>query len=531
MKPFKAPLEDILFSLEAVAGAKGLPGYDPELTAEIGAHFAAFAEGELAPLDEAGDAQGARLENGRVRLPDGFVAAYKSLAEQGWQGLMAPEAYGGQEMGRPVFAVTSEIFTAANHALQMLTSLAHGAIDTILQFGTDEHKQRCIPPLASGEWLSTMALTEPGAGSDLSRIRCRAVPAGDGWKITGEKIFISGGDHDATETILHLVLARSSDDGLRGLSLFLCPSAKADGSRNAVSVTRIEEKMGIHAQPTCQLAFDGAEAELIGKEGEGLMAMFTMMNHARLDVALQGAAHAARAWDVASSYAAERVQGRGPEGEVTLDAHADVQRMIDEIDAHAVSARAMAHVALVLLESGDNPALVEFLTPLAKVWCTEAGMRATKTGMQVLGGYGYLKEYRLEQSYRDVRIAAIYEGANGIHARTLAERFVRGKYAESADAFGAWLETVSAEAGSDAVAQAARDWGEARMALAGAEDAAPLAHDFCRLCGCTMALALWAKIAAVAGESHAPERFTRLAADQTRRLAAEISMLKGLLTA
>ncbi|MBS8225391.1 acyl-CoA dehydrogenase family protein [Vannielia litorea] len=529
MKPFAAPLEDILFSLEAVAGAKALPGYDSDLTREIGAHFAAFAEGELAPLDEQGDRQGARLENGRVRLPEGFVAAYKSLAEQGWQGLMAPEAYGGQEMGRPVFAVTSEIFTGANHALQMLTSLAHGAMETILHFGTEGQIERCLPPLAAGEWLSTMALTEPGAGSDLSRIRCRAEKAGEVWAITGEKIFISGGDHDATDMILHLVLARSSDDGLRGLSLYLCPSVKGDGALNAVSVTRIEEKMGIHAQPTCQLAFDGAEAELIGKEGEGLKAMFTMMNHARLDVALQGAAHAARAWDVASSYSAERVQGRGPQGEVTLDAHADVRRMLDEIDAHAVSARAMAHVALVLLESGENPALVEFLTPLAKVWCTEAGMRATETGIQVLGGYGYLQEYRLEQSYRDVRIAAIYEGANGIHARTLAERFVRGKHAESADAFEAWLETVSAETGSDDVLRAAAQWAEARAAVAATDDAAPLAHDFCRLSGCTMALALWAKIAAAAGESHAPERFARLAATQTRRLSAEVAMLKGLI--
>ena len=294
MKPFTAPLDDILFTLTHVAGADRTPDWDAEMAREIGTHFAAFAEGEIAPLDEPGDRQGCRLENGRVWMPDGFAQVYRSYAEQGWPGLTAPEDHGGQGMGALMLAITSEIFSGANHSLQMVTGLVPGAVRVLTSFGTEGQQARHIPGLASGETLATMCLTEPGAGSDLARIRCRAVQAGDGWQISGEKIFISGGDQDMSARILHLVLARTSDNGVKGLSLFLCPCTRADGTRNAVTVTRIEEKMGLHASPTCQLAFDGAEAELIGAEGQGLAAMFTVMNHARADVALQGVAHSAR---------------------------------------------------------------------------------------------------------------------------------------------------------------------------------------------------------------------------------------------
>lgn len=422
MKPFEAPLGDILFSLDRVAQASDLPDWDADLAGEIGAHFAAFAQGEIAPLDEPGDMQGCRLENGRVLMPDGFGTAYAAYSEQGWPSLTAPEEFGGQGLGPLMLAITSEVFSGANHSLQMVTGLVPGAVRTLLRFGTPDQKARYIPPLGSGETLATMCLTEPEAGSDLSRVRCKATPEGSGWTISGEKIFISGGDQNMSDRILHLVLARTSDDGVKGLSLFLCPCTRADGNRNSVVVTRIEEKMGLHASPTCQLAFDGAEAELIGAEGQGLMAMFTMMNHARLDVALQGVAHAARSYDIACAYAAERVQGRGPDGSaVTLDQHADVRRMLDQIDWLAVSGRGLAHLAFVTMESETAPDLVDFLTPVAKVYCTEAGIKAAELGMQVLGGYGYLREYRLEQTYRDARITSIYEGANGIHARMLGD--------------------------------------------------------------------------------------------------------------
>lgn len=508
MKPFQTPLDDILFTLNHVAGAGDLPGYDAELTQEVASHFASFAEAEIAPLDEPGDQQGCRLENGRVFMPKGFPELFQAFAEQGWQGLTAPEEYGGQGLDATLLAVTSEIFTGANHSLQMVTGLVPGAIRTLLTFGTEEQKEGHIPALAAGEALATMCLTEPGAGSDLSRIRCRAERSGDGWRIEGEKIFISGGDQDLSERILHLVLARTSDDGIKGLSLFLCPCTRADGSRNAVSVTRIEEKMGLHASPTCQLAFDGAEAELIGEEGQGLKAMFTMMNHARADVALQGVAHATRATDIARSYAAERVQGRGADGApVTLAAHADVRRMLDRMDALALGGRALAHLATVALESGDKEDLVEILTPIAKVHCTEAGIEAANLGIQVLGGYGYLGEYRVEQTWRDARITSIYEGANGIHSRALVTRLLPGRWGDALEEF---LEREASK-GVEA-AGGVTTWKDVRRALLQRPDPSPAAHDFMALTSEVLLLCLWQRILGASDRHPEPERIRRIGA-------------------
>ena len=470
MTPFVAPLDDILFSLHHVAHAPLIDAWDHDFAAEIGKHFAAFAEGEIAPIDEIGDQEGCRLENGRVRLPSGCKEMYAAYCDQGWPGLTAPEEFGGQAQDALILAMTSEIFSGANHSMQMVTGLVPGAIRTLLNFGTDAQKNRFLPSLATGETIATMCLTEPSAGSDLSRITCRAVPDGAQWQISGEKIFISGGDQDISDEILHLVLARTSDNGVKGLSLFLCPSTKTDGTRNAVKVTRIEEKMGLHASPTCQMLFDGAEAELIGEEGRGLAAMFTMMNHARGDVALQGVAHAARAYQIATAYAADRVQGRLPDGSpARLDQHADVRRILDAMDRYALFGRAMTHMAFVAMERGDQGALVEFLTPLIKVFCTEAGMRSAELGIQVLGGYGFLREYRIEQTYRDARITAIYEGANGIHKRMLATRMAQGP---SSDAFEQMLIDEGIKA--DALAK----WHSIRAETANHTDPAEMAHRF-----------------------------------------------------
>lgn len=507
MKPFRAPLDDILFSLTHVARASDLPDWDPAFAAELGTHFAAFAEGEIAPLDEAGDLQGCCLEGGRVAMPDGFVEVYKKYAEQGWPSLTAPEEFGGQGMGTLMLAITSEIFSGANHSMQMVTGLVPGAIRTLLRFGSDDQKARHIPPLASGETLATMCLTESGAGSDLSRVRCKAEPNGNGWSISGEKIFISGGDQDMSDRILHLVLARTSGSGVKGLSLFLCPCTRKDGRRNAVRVARIEEKMGLHASPTCQLVFDEAEGELIGHEGKGLAAMFTMMNHARADVALQGVAHAARAYDVASTYAADRVQGRGADGaQVTLDKHADVRRMLDEIDGLALIGRAIAHLAFVTMERGDAPNLVEFLTPVAKVYCTEAGIRGADIGIQVLGGYGYLREYRLEQTYRDARITAIYEGANGIHARVLATRLA---HSPAGDAFEAFAMQEAQHWEDDDIVQALQTWGELRKELKEAADSSALADRFMKASIALLQACLSARLIQAAGHHNDPARIVR----------------------
>ncbi|MCI4666462.1 MAG: acyl-CoA dehydrogenase family protein [Neomegalonema sp.] len=518
MKPFAAPLDDILFSLDHVAGAQALADWDRETISEIASHFAAFAEGEIAPLDEPGDMQGCRLENGRVRMPDGFAAVFKAYAEQGWPGLTTPEAYEGQGMSPLMLAVVSEIFSGANQSLQMVTGLVPGAVRTLLNFGNEAQKTRYIPALASGRTLATMCLTEPGAGSDLSRVRCRAEKTADGWRIHGEKIFISGGDQDMSEQILHLVLARTSDDGVKGLSLFLAPSERADGARNAIAVTRIEEKMGLHASPTCQLAFDAAEAELIGDEGAGLACMFTMMNHARADVALQGVAHAARAHDVASAYAAERVQGRGGDGQpITIDQHADVRRMLDEIDGLALGGRAIAHLAFVAMEQGAQDDLVEFLTPIAKAYCTEAGMRAAELGVQILGGYGYLREYRLEQTYRDVRISAIYEGANGVHERALATRLLKRP---PTAAFEQFVQAEQNRLGDADIAEALTRWRAGRDLLLTLPDASPLAHDYTQLTTATLLTCLWARIEAAADAHPSPERIKRVARKARQRLRA-----------
>ncbi len=409
----------------------------------------------------------------------------------------------------------------------MVTGLVPGAVRTLMGFGTDEQKTRLIPPLATGEWLSTMCLTEPGAGSDLSRIRCRATETSDGWRISGEKIFISGGDQDMSDNVFHLVLARTSDDGLKGLSLFACTTILPDGSRNGITVARIEEKMGLHASPTCQMVFDDAKAELVGAEGQGLMAMFTMMNHARTDVALQGVAHATRAFDIASSYAAERQQGRDNSGKpVNLDQHADVRRMLDRIDTLALGSRAIVHFTLVIMEQKDNPDLVEFLTPIIKAHCTDAGIEAANTGIQVLGGYGYLREYRLEQTFRDVRISAIYEGANGIHERMISTRLLR---TGAADAFEACVRSEIGSTGSETLPGLLDLWIRARDHMLATNDPTPYAHDFASLTTLVLLDLVWARLASAAQSHPDPERIARLAGraalDHAVRAQAHFRML------
>ncbi|WP_283639026.1 acyl-CoA dehydrogenase family protein [Marinovum algicola] len=492
MKPFEAPLDDILFSLNHVAGVDTLAVWDGALAGEILGHFAAFAEGVIAPLDEPGDAQGCRLEDGTVKMPDGFAAAYAELAEGGWQGLTAPESFGGMAQNHLVAAAVSEIFSGANHAMQMVCNLVPGAVATLLRFGTEAQQQTWIPRLAAGEALSTMCLTEPGAGSDLARVRCKAEKVGNGWAITGEKIFISGGDQDMSDDILHLVLARTGtrEEGIKGLSLFLT-GKKAAG--RTISITRIEEKLGLHASPTCQMTFDGTPAQLVGEEGAGLAAMFTVMNHARIDVALQGVAHASRAHDIARSYADERVQGRRPDGsEAVLSDHADVRRMLDEQRALTLGARGMAHLTLVALERGDNPALVDFLTPLCKVFCSEAGIRAADLGIQILGGYGYLPEYRVSQTWRDARITSIYEGANGIHELATTTRGLKLHGGAGADAFLAMIGNLTDDAD---VLSICSQWRETRETVLAARDPAALAHDFTQLTCELFFRAVWARIA------------------------------------
>lgn len=491
MYPFKAPVDDILHSLTKVAGADRLDGWDHDLARDVIGHFSGFAEGRIAPINAVGDLEGCRLHNGSVLMPSGFRDVYGELAAGGWQGLTAPENFGGMGQSPVLAGAVWEIFSGANHSMQMVCNLVPGAISTLLHYGDQDQQRAWIPRLASGEALSTMCITEPSAGSDLSGIRTKAVQSGNNWSITGEKIFISGGDQDLSDDILHLVLARSGalDDGVRGLSLFLCSKSEAG---SAIRVSRIEEKMGLHASPTCHMIFDGAPAQLIGEEGAGLAAMFTVMNHARIDVALQGVAHAARAHAIAKACAEERSQGRTPDGApAKLSDHADVQRMLHEQRKLTMSARAMAHIALVEIEKGVRPELAEFLTPLCKIYCSEAGIRSADLGIQVLGGYGYLTEYGMSQTWRDARITSIYEGANGIHRLTLATRGLRVNGGAAADAFEALVLELAPKA---EISEPLAQWQHSRKTVLKADDPSQHAFDFSELSAGLLETALGCKM-------------------------------------
>lgn len=498
MTPFKAPTDDILFSLNCVAGASELSNWDSALAREIIEHFATLATGEIAPLDESGDRQGCRIAEGAVSMPDGFAEAFAILIEGGWQGLTAPEKFGGMAQNSLIAAGVSEVFSGANHSMQMVCNLVPGAISTLLRFGSDEQQQRWIPKLASGDTLSTMCLTEPSAGSDLSRIRTKASKKNDAWRIDGEKIFISGGDQNLSNDILHLVLARTGEQyaGVKGLSLFLCCKSE---SASSIKVTRIEQKLGLHASPTCQLQFDNAPAELVGEEGAGLSAMFTLMNHARIDVALQGVSHASRAYALSNTYALQRTQGRKPDGtDALLTDHPDVQRMLDEQRSLAMGARSMAHIALVQNSHGDRTALVDFLTPLCKVFCTEAGIRAADLGIQVLGGYGYLTEYRISQTWRDARITTIYEGANAIHELATATRGLRTQGGAGADAFALLINDLSSD---NHVRRLLDKWNHARQCVLRSDCPQALAHEFTAITCEVFFQAVWSRIAATSDDS------------------------------
>lgn len=474
-----------MFSLQHVAQVSTTNEWDDATATDILSHFSVFAEEVLAPLNATGDQEGAQLVDGRVHMPKGFRGAYTQLIEDGWQGLSAPEEFGGAGVSILVAAGVSEIFSGANHSLQMVCNLVPGAISILRLFATPEQQAHWIPKLTSGECLSTMCLTEPSAGSDLSAIQCRAEPAGDGWVINGEKIFISGGDQDLSNGILHLVLARSGGKGIKGLSLFLCQS------QPEITVTRIESKLGLHASPTCQMLFSDASAELIGEEGAGLSAMFKLMNHARIDVALQGVSHATNAAYQAHQYARERKQGRRLNGDVAyLSDHADVQRMLNEQKILAMGARAACHIALKESVSSQRPALVEFLTSVCKLIGSEAGIQSADLGIQILGGYGYLTEYGMEQIWRDARITAIYEGANGIHERTLATRGLQsGKAAED---FVALVNELAND--DEKIKKAAASWLNRAQQLRSLTDPTVDAHSFSNLTRELLLQAVWVRI-------------------------------------
>ena len=401
-----------------------------------------FAAGEWAPLDRAGDTVGAKWTEDGVVMPDGYVAAYKAYVEGGWGTIGSPEAFGGQGMPFALSTAVLDTLGTANLGFALAPTLTVGAIESLVHHGSDEQQRLYLPKLATGEWTGTMNLTEPQAGSDVGALKTKAEPVDDdNWSIKGTKIFISFGDHDMADNIVHLVLARtpSAPAGTKGLSLFLVPKYRLDengnpGAFNDVRVVSIEHKMGLHASPTCVLSFgDHGDCigELIGAEGGGIAAMFTMMNNARLNVGLQGVQVAEAATQRAVAYARDRVQsaraGSSSREPVAIIEHPDVRRMLMRMKAQTQAARALVYYAAGQVDRanlGDQEARwrVDLVTPLAKAHGTDIGCEVSSLGIQVHGGMGYIEETGAAQHFRDARITPIYEGTNGIQAADLVGR-------------------------------------------------------------------------------------------------------------
>lgn len=442
MSDYNPPLDDMRFVLNHVIGLEKLPEHpdlgklDDEMIDSVLTPAAKLASEVLAPLNWSGDQDGTKLNDGVVTTAKGFKEAYAQYRDGGWNAVPFNSTHGGQGLPWLIAFPLQEMWQAANMSFGLCPLLNQGAIEAIESHGSDKQKEKYLTKLISGEWTGTMNLTEPQAGSDLSAIRSKAEPQKDGsYKIFGQKIYITFGEHDMAENIIHLVLARTPDapDGVKGISLFIVPKFLEDGTRNDLKCTGIEHKLGIHASPTCTMQFGdkgGAVGFLVGQENEGLKYMFTMMNNARLSVGLQGVAIAERAYQHALSYAKERVQGTAltdKNKSVPIIEHADVKRMLLSMKAQIEALRALTYEAalnLDLAKQGDAgaQARVDLLTPVVKACGTDMAVEVTSIGVQIHGGMGFVEETGAAQYYRDARILPIYEGTNGIQAMDLAFR-------------------------------------------------------------------------------------------------------------
>jgi len=511
MSAYTPPLKDMQFVLRELAGidrVAQLPGYEeaaPEVVESILEEAGKFAAGVLAPLNWSGDQEGARwsAENGgTVTTPAGFKEAYAQFAEAGWNGLASDEEYGGQGLPKLVSAAVLEMWKASNMSFSLCPMLTLGAIEALQLCGSPEQKATFLPNMISGKWTGTMNLTESQAGSDLAAIRSRAVPQGDGtYKIFGNKIFITYGDHDMAENIVHLVLARTPDapEGVKGISLFVVPKfmVKPDGSlgaRNDAYCVSIEHKLGIHASPTCVMAFGdagnfggGAIGTLVGQENQGLKYMFIMMNAARFAVGLEGLALGERAYQQALGYARERVQGRdiaGSAGSVAIVQHPDVRRMLMLMKAQNEAMRALAYTVAAANDAAArhadaderkrSQAYVDLMIPVVKGWLTENCIDIASLGVQVHGGMGFIEETGAAQHLRDARITTIYEGTTGIQANDLIGRKIAREGGATLTAMIAQMRQTEAE-----LAQAAGpEFAVMKSALAKGIDAVSDAADY-----------------------------------------------------
>ena len=466
MYTYAAPLRDMRFVIEEVLRAPAawtempaLAELDAATARQVLEEAGKFASGVLAPINSAADLEGCHWRDGTVTTPAGYAQAYAAFVEGGWPALACDCGDGGQGLPQLLNAALGEMTAAANHGWTMYPGLLHGAYECLRAHGSDELKARYLAKIASGEWLATMNLTEPQAGSDLGLLRTKAEPRADGSvHITGSKIFISGGDHDLTDNIVHLVLARLHEPGreapagTKGISLFLVPKILPDGTRNAIHCDGIEKKMGIKGSATCSMSFAAATGWLIGEPHRGLAAMFVMMNSARLHVGLQGLGHLEAAQQNANRYALDRVQGRGQ----PIAAHPAVRRTLWSLRALAEGERVIAYWCAHLIDQAHHhpdpetrtraDALVGLLTPVVKAFFTDNGYRGASDALQVWGGYGYVHEYGIEQTVRDSRIAMIYEGTNEIQAIDLLLRKVLGDGGAQLDALLAALQPLAADA-------------------------------------------------------------------------------------
>ncbi len=541
MPSYTAPVNDIQFVLHTLlkASHQDIPGYDEleaDFTAAVLEEAGKIASNVIAPLNTVGDTEGCVLENGVVRTPTGFKDAFEQMKVGGWTALDCDPEYGGQGMPVLLGTAVGELFSSANQAFTMYQGLTHGAYSAIHAHGTDAQKAKWLPKMVSCEWTGTMNLTEPHCGTDLGLMRTKAVPREDGsYTVTGQKIFISAGDHDLARNVVHLVLAKipGGPDGIKGVSLFIVPKYLVDedgkvGASNGVSVGKLEEKMGIHGNSTCVMNFDEAEGYLLGQEHKGMRAMFTMMNEARLGVAMQGMAQAEAAYQNAVIYAKDRLQGRAVTGTQNPDGpadplivHPDIRRNLMDQKSFVEGARAFMLWGAYLLDKshrgGDAAAegLISLMTPVLKGFLTDKGFECAINAQQVYGGHGYIEEWGMSQFARDARITQIYEGANGVQALDLVGRKLATDGGKHVLAFFDIVKTFIKENEHDEalkkefldpLKRASKDLQAAGMffmqnGMTNPNAALSGSYDFMHLFGHVCLGLMWSRMAKVAGEA------------------------------
>ncbi len=544
MVDYKAPIRDIRFVREELLDQYGLwnslPGCEEaskDMIDAIMEEAAKFAENELAPLNQVGDREGCtRDDEGNVTTPTGFKEAYAQYVEGGWPTMTSPVEYGGQGMPTSLGSAIQEVAQQANWSWSMYPGLSHGAKHTIEEWGSEEQKQTYLTKLVEGSWTGTMCLTEPHCGTDLGMLKTKAEPQADGsYSLTGTKIFISSGEHDFTDNIVHVVIARTPDApaGTKGISLFIVPKFLPNedgeaGERNGVTCGSLEHKMGIHGNATCVMNFDGAKGFLIGELHKGMRAMFTFMNTARVGTAFQGVAHTELAYQGALAYAKDRLQMRSltgpknPEGPADpIIVHPDVRKMLLTIKAFAEGNRAMAHFLTLQIDTVERSEseedrkaaddLMALLTPIAKAFMTEVGFEAANLGMQVYGGHGFISEWGMEQNVRDCRISMLYEGTTGIQALDLLGRKVMGSGGELLKPFTKMIHKFCKEhEGNETIggyveelAKLNKEWGEITMnigmrAMENPDEVGAASVDYLMYAGYVSLAYFWARMALTA---------------------------------